>query len=815
MQTFLASFFQDLRYAIRQLRHSLGFALTAIATLALGIGVNIVVFSVLNSLVLQPMNYPNSDQVFQLQHPHEGGFEALANSYPDYQALRDRNTTFSNLALYRFAHIGLQTSNGPAPVWGDEVSGNYFDMLGVQPYLGRLIQPADDISPGASAYVVLSYNCWRDKFGSDKNIVGRIIHLNKIPYTVLGVTQKGFVGSERFFWPDVYVPVMNQAQIEGYNWIHERGEQDTFLIGRLKPGVTPAMATGNLNAVAHQLAIEYPQTESNLAFELVQPGFLGNLLGGPVKAFAFGVMLLAALVLLAACANLGGLFAARTTDRARELAIRVAVGAARTRLVRQLLTEAIVLSAIGGAVGCVAADSLLGTLSSWHLAAGFPIQLMVAPDKLVYVFAFIVSLAAGILFGAVPLRQIWKTNPNQAIKGGVIMTPAGGKWIFRDFLLAFQIAICCLLVTTSLVALRGLDRTLHANFGFDPHGVTMAVVDLQLANYSRTSAEQLQKQVADEVSHLPGVTAVGYASSTPLGIYTSNTSVYAADAPEMSVKNRKFMTPYFKVSPGYIPAAGTRLLLGRNFTPLDDAKAPKVAIINQTFAVNLFGTENAVGKYMKIFGNKTEIVGVVENGKYTTVSEEPTPALFVPIFQMGNEQMCMLVRADRDPSQVASAIHDVIRRLDPNLPISSLGSWQDALAIMLLPSRAAATALALFGALGILLAVTGIFGLASYTVSRRMKELGIRVALGASRGQVLRAALHRPVILLGFGSLGGLVFGVLASRILASIVYQATPNDPLVLFGVAFTMLLVGLLATWIPARRVFHVDPIKVLRDE
>ncbi|MGC1869658.1 MAG: ABC transporter permease [Acidobacteriaceae bacterium] len=815
MQTFLASVFQDLRYAIRQLRYSPGFALTAIATLALGIGVNIVVFSVLNSLVLEPMNYPKAKQVYALQHPGEQGIAALANSYPDYKDLRDRNTTFSDLAMYRFAHVGLQTSNGPVPVWGDEVSGNYFDMLGVQPYLGRLIQPADDTSPGASAYVVLSYNCWRDKFGSDKNIVGRVIHLNKIPYTVLGVTQKGFVGTERFFWPEVFVPVMNQAQIEGFSWIHDRGEQDIFLVGRLKPGFTPAAATSNLNAISHQLAKEYPQTETNLAFELVQPGFLGNVLGGPVKAFAFAVMLLAGLVLLAACANLGGLFAARTTDRARELAIRVAVGAARTRLVRQLLTEAVLLSAMGGAVGCVAANSLLGALSNWHLAAGFPIQLMVAPDKLVYVFAFIVSLAAGVLFGAVPLRQIWKTNPNQAIKGGVTFTPGGSKWVFRDLLLAFQIAICCLLVTSSLVALRGLDRTLHANFGFDPNGVTLAVVDLQLANYSGPSAEQFQKHLADEVSHLPGVTAVGYASATPLDIYTSNTAVYAADAAEMSVKNRKFMTPYFKVSPGYMPAAGTRILIGRNFTMQDDAKAPKVAIVNQTFAKKLFGTENVVGRYMKIFGNKTEIVGVVENGKYASVSEEPTPALFVPIFQMGNEQMCMLVRSNRDTNQMTSAIHDVIRRLDPNLPISSLGSWQDALAIMLLPSHAATAALAVFGALGILLAITGIFGLASYTVSRRMKELGIRVALGASRGQVLHAALRRPIILLGVGSLAGLVLGVLASRILASIVYQATPNDPLVLIGVALTMLLVGVLATWIPARRVLHVDPTNVLRDE
>ncbi|MGB8481244.1 MAG: FtsX-like permease family protein [Acidobacteriaceae bacterium] len=371
------------------------------------------------------------------------------------------------------------------------------------------------------------------------------------------------------------------------------------------------------------------------------------------------------------------------------------------------------------------------------------------------------------------------------------------------------------LVTSSLVALRGLGRTMHANFGFDPKGVTMAVVDLQLAGYSGPSAEQFQKHLADEVSHLPGVTEVGYASATPLDIYTSNTAVFAANAAEFSVKNRKFMTPYFKVSPGYLPAAATRILVGRNFTRQDDAKTPRVAIINQTFAEKLFGTENVVGRYMKIFGNKTEIVGVVENGKYALVSEDPTPALFVPIYQMQNEQMCLLVRSNRDSNQLAPAIHDVIRRLDPNLPISSLGSWQDALAIMLLPSHAATAALAVFGGLGILLAVTGIFGLASYTVSRRMKELGIRVALGASHGQVLRAALQRPVILLAFGSFAGLVSGILASRILASIVYQATPNDPLVLFGVALTMLVVGVLATWIPARRVLHVEPTNVLHDE
>lgn len=806
---------QDLRYAFRKLRHSPGFALTAIVTLALGIGANVVVFSVLNALLLRPMNFPDAKRVYSLQHPHEDGIIAIANSYPDYRDLRDRNTTFSALAMARLAHIGLETANGPQAVWGNEVSGNYFDMLGVQPYLGRFIHPSDDTAPGASAYVVLSYNCWRDKFGGDKGVVGRTIHLNKVPYTVLGVAPKGFVGTERFIWPEVFVPVMNQAQIEGYNWINDRNEQDLFIVGRLKPGVSAAAATDNLNAIARQLAKEYPKTESKLAFELTQPGFLGNVLGGPVKAFLLGVMLLAGLVLLAACANLGGLFAARTADRAREMAIRVAVGAGRPRLLRQLLTESVVLSVLGGIAGCAVAIGLLHALSNWQPATEFPIQVVVAPDNLVFVFAFLVSLIAGILFGCVPSRQIWKTDPNQAIKTGSATTTLGRKWAFRDLLLGFQIAICCLLVTASLVALRGLERTLNANLGFQPAGVTMAAVDLQLADYTNASGAQFQKRLADEVGHLPGVTAVGYASSTPLSVYTSNTSVYAADTVDMSVDNMKFGTNYFRISPGYLTAAGTRIVAGRNFTPQDDAKAPKVAIINQTFARKLFGTTNAVGKYMKIFGGKIEVAGIVEDGKYNTLSEDPRPALFLPILQYRDNSTFLLVRSRRDPRDMAAAIHDTIRRLDPNLPISSLGSWQDSLGLMLLPAHVATVALSVFGALGILLSITGIFGLASYTVSRRMRELGIRVALGASHRQVLGAALRRPIILLSAGSLVGLALGVAASRLLASIVYQATPNDPLVLAGVVATMVLVGALATWIPARRVLSVDPTQVLREE
>ncbi|MHB1957714.1 MAG: ABC transporter permease [Acidobacteriaceae bacterium] len=814
MPTLFPTFFKDLRYALRKLRHSPGFAFTAIVTLALGIGANVVVFSVLNSLVLRPMNFPDAKRVFTVQPNIQGD---LNLSYPDYRDLRDRNTTFSALAADRVARVGLETSSGAQPVWGYEVSGNYFGMLGVQPYLGRFIQPADDRSPGASAYVVLSYNCWHNRFGGDKNIVGRTIHLNKAPYLVLGVAPKGFQGTERFFGAEVWVPVTNEKQIEGYDWLTTRGNHGLWAIGRLKPSVTPQQAQDNLNAIAKQLQKEYPATDGRLGFRLTRPGLLGDALDGPVHAFLFAVMLLAGMVLLAACANLGGLFAARTADRARELAIRVAIGAGRVRIFRQLLTESIVLSILGGVAGCAMAVGLLGALNRWQPTTAFPVQTSIQTDFRVYLFAFLVSLLTGVLFGSIPARQIWRTDPNQAIKSGSSAFSDRRSLALRDFLLAGQIAICCLLVTASLVAVRGLQHTLHANLGFNPHGVTTANFDLHMANYSDEDAARFQQRLLDAVSHLPGVTAAAYANTTPLSLDQSDTGIHSVDTAVLTSSNVKFDANFSQVSPGYFKTAETRLLAGRSFTAQDDRKAPPVAIVNRTFARKLFGTDHAVGKYFKGYsgGKPVEIVGVVEDGKYNTVTEDPTAAVFFPILQNLNTETVLLVRSQRDPRDMAASIHNAIRRLDPNLPIFSLGSWQDSLGIVLLPTYAATVALGVFGGLAILLAVTGIFGLASYTVSRRMRELGIRVALGASHRQILGAALRRPIVLLSAGSLVGLAGGIAASRLLASIVYQATPNDPLVLAGVVLTMALVGALATWIPARRVLSVDPTQVLREE
>jgi predicted permease len=806
--------FYDLRYAFRKLRQSPGFALTAIVTLALGIGANVLVFSVLNSLLLRPMNFPHAERVFTIQPNGQGN---LNLSYPDYRDVRDRNTTLSALAMARLVRVGLETSSGAQPVWGYEVSGNYFGMLGVRPYLGRFLEPAEDKSPGAGAYVVLSYNCWHDRFGGDRNIVGRTIHLNKAPYLVLGVAPKGFQGTEKLIGSEIWVPAMNEKQIEGYDWLNSRGNHGIWAIGRLKPGVTWQQAQDNLQAIAKRLQQEHPAHDGKLGFHLTRPGLLGDALGGPMRAFLVAIMSLAGMVLLAACANLGSLFAARTADRSRELAIRVAVGAGRVRIFRQLLTESVLLSILGGVGGCLLAAGLLTALNQWQISTAFPIQFAVAADTGVYVFGFLVSLMTGVFFGSIPAGQIWRTDPNQAIKSGNNAVPGERKWALLDLLLCGQIAICCLLVTASLVAVRGLSRTLDADLGFQPQGVTMATFDLRMAGHSDEDAARFQQRLLAAVSHLPGVTAAAYGNTTPLSLDQSDTGIHSMDDAQLTSSNVKFGANYFDVSPGYFKTTETRLLAGREFTPQDDRKAPNVAVVNETFARKLFGTTRAVGKYFKGYGNgkPIEILGVAEDGKYTTMTEDPTPAVFFPILQDANTETVLLVRSRRDPRDMAAAVQDTIRRLDPSLPIFSLGSWRDSLAIVLLPTYAATTALGVFGGLAVLLSLTGIFGLASYTVSRRMRELGIRVALGASHRQVLGAALRRPIVLLAFGSLVGLVLGIAASRLLASIVSQATPNDPLVLAGVVLTMLLVGALATWIPARRVLAVDPVQVLRQE
>jgi len=518
--------------------------------------------------------------------------------------------------------------------------------------------------------------------------------------------------------------------------------------------------------------------------------------------------------LLAACANLGSLFAARAADRSRELAVRLALGAGPMRILRQLFTEAVLISLIGGAVGLWGSVWLLRGLSVWEPLPTAPIHIPVNPDANVYAVALLLSLASAFLFGAVPAKQVLHTDPFQVIKSGSIST-VGRRITIRDLLLVAQIAICAVLVTSSLVAVRGLVRSLHSSFGFEPRNAMLVETALNMAGYSGDALATMQKRMIDALENIPGVKSVGLVDRLPLYYGANSTNVFTDKTSDLRPANAAAEAMVYNISPEYFAAAGTTLLAGRTLTWHDDKNAPRVAVVNREFASKIFGSAtNAVGKYYKSKGSRIQVVGIVEDGKYASLAEDPQPAMFLPILQSPSSQACLVVRSNGDPRQLTAAIKSTVQNLDAALPFE-IRTWNLELESALFPSRMATLSLGVMGVMGAMLSITGIFGMAAYSVSKRKRDLGIRMALGAQRKEVLQAALGRAFKLLAVGSAAGLLLGILASRVLAFIVYQATPRDPLVLAGVVLAMALLGLLATWIPAQRALSLDPMILLREE
>ena len=807
----------DVRLALRQVRKAPGFALTAVLTLALAIGANAIVFSVLTALIVRPLNVPRPESLFMLERAY-GSETTPSESYPDYRDLRDRNRSFDSLVLYNImGGVGLDTGHGnPSVVWPYMVSGNYFDALGIQPYLGRFVHASEEHGPNSVPEVVLSYALWHSHFNGDPAAVGRTVQINKHPYTIIGVAPPDFRGTELFFAPDLWAPIVDSPQIGDWNSLEERGNHSAWAIGHLKPGMTPAAATSDLNTIAASLAKAYPKSDDGLKFSLSRPGLAGNTLGRPTRAFMLGLMLLAALILLAACANLGSLFAARAADRSREIAVRMALGSRRQLILRQLLTEAVLVSLAGGVCGLAGAVVILRALSTWRPIPNIPINVPVNPDANTYALALLLAVFSGLFFSLVPVRQILRSDPWQIIRSGTASAGSTRRFTLRDVLLGLQIAICAVLVTASLVAVRGLGRSLESSYGIQPRGVMLVHTDLQMAGYDVNQRVQMQKRMLDAAAAIPGVTAAGYADRLPLSIGGGDSDVYTDTTIDFRPTTAVADAQNFNVSPDYFRAAGTALLAGRTFTMHDEDKAPVVAIVNREFARKVFGSvDKAIGSHFKFWGgNRAEVVGVVEDGKYQTLAEDTKPAMFFSFLQHPSSDTWLVVRSQRDAQEIAAALRRSMRSLDPALPLE-VRTWHNELDSALFAARVATVSLGVLGLLGAMLAITGIFGMAAYTVSKRLRELGIRIALGAGQRKVLGAALARTFRLLAIGSLAGMILGVLATRVLSYIVYQATPKDPVILSGVVITMLSVGLVAAFVPARRALAVDPMILLRDE
>jgi predicted permease len=808
---FIESGFNDLRFSLRVLRKSPAFAIVAVVTLAVAISANAVVFGILNALILHPHNAPQAESLYAIERASD---QFAPESYLDYLDLRDRNRSFEGLAAYALMPAGLDSGKDPSGVWGYLVSGNYFDALGVKPYLGRFFHGSDEHGPNSAPYMVLPYAYWHSHFQDDRGVVGRVVRLNKQPFTVLGVTPPDFQGTLLFMSPAFFVPVVNKAQLDGEDVLSDRGNPYLLMVlGHLKPGVTESQAISDLNSIGAFLGKTYPADHANLTFMLTRPGLAGDLLGGPVKGFVTALLLLAGLILMAACANLGSLFAARATDRSREVALRLALGSSRNRILRGLFTEALLISMAGGAIGLVGSVALLQAFSVWQPMPTIPLRIPVNPDANVYAVALALALVSGILFAIVPVRQVLRTDPYEIVKSGLRATRER-RITLRDLLLVVQIAICAVLVTSSFVAVRGLERSMHSNFGFEPRNALLVNTVLTMSGYSGDAVPAMQHRMIDALQAIPGVKSVGLVSWPPLRGGWVQSHVFTDQTTDLRPTNRAAEAFVYNISPDYFHAAETSLLAGRTFTWRDDKHSPRVAIVNPEFArLTLGSATNPVGRFFKMpDGTRIQIVGLVEQGKYLTLAEDPQPAMFLPCLQASSPVTNLVVRSDRDRHQLATDIRTTLLNLDSGMPLD-IQTWT--MDVALFAPQIATMSLGMLGVLGAMLSITGIFGLAAYSVSRRMKELGIRVALGAQRGELLQAALGRPFKLLAFGSVTGLALGMIASRVLASIVYQATPRDPLVLGGVVLAMALFGLLATWIPAQRALSVDPLSLLREE
>jgi predicted permease len=798
----------DIRYALRVLWKSPAFTLVALVTLMLGIGANVVVFGVVNAVLLHPLDVSDPQNLYQLRVGSWTSGKALTTSYPAFGDIQQRNTTFSDIAGFNgFCQARLHWGDAVRSVSGYAVTGNYFDLLGVQPQVGRLIQAEDEHGPNSAPYIVLSDSLWRSAFNADPGVVGTTVRLYKDPFTVIGVAPARFHGTERFDWPDYYIPIVNYFDSD---YLQNRTGRPLTVLGRLKPGVTPHQATENLNAIAAQLAREYPKTDTGVPLRLIHPGLQGDA-GDVIRGFLYSVAGLALLVLVAACANLASLFAARAADRSRELALRVALGASRWRLVRQLLTEAIVLSMLGGTAGLVIAGLLLRVLNQSLSPYG---RLAASVDARVYLAALFLTLVSALLFGMIPARQVSQSSPLQAMKSGSVDSTPLRRFTLRDLLLGAQIAICTLLVTASLVAVRGMVRMLHAPLGFQPQGAMLADIDRDVAAVD--APLEKQKAMLEAVQRIPGVTTAGAVNRVPFTGGLRGVPIFPPGTTEFNLNN-SVLAPYvYTMSPGYLEAAGTRLLSGRDVSWHDTKTTPYVAIVNETFARKMWGENPAIGQRFILLGHLREVVGVVEDGKYNNMQEPPQPVVYLPLTQNEQRGLVFVVRSPRAHNEMAPALQRTLSGLEPNALIK-VQSWHDVLGGVnaLFPARASTAAMGVMGLLAAMLAVTGIFGMAAYNVSRRMKELGIRVALGARTKHVMSTAVGRPIVLLVVGSLLGLLSGVLASRLLGHIVYQANPRDPVVVVGAVLTMALLGIAASAIPSLRALAVDPSKLLREE
>ena len=807
----------DLRFAGRMFTKSPLFTGVVVVTLALGIGLNTAVFAAIDAMLLRPLpGVRASNELVQLYRSWPGGDDLGSNSIPHFQDLRERTkSVYSDVAAWSFQNLSITADDRPRAVFGVMVSANFFSVLGAVPAAGRFFTADEDIGRGAHPVAVLSDAGWRSLFGGDPNVVGRLVIVNGQSMTIVGIAAPGFSGAMPMLQPAMWVPLMQLSQIKpgALRDFENRGNNYMNVIARLAPGVSVAQARSRMDALSTELRSEYPVDYENSGINLVRQDDAGihpSMRGAQVGLSAV-VMTVVAILLLIACVNVANLFLARARDRAREMAIRLALGATRGELVRQLLVESIVVSFVAGAVGLIIAYVAIRLANGITLPMDIDFQPSLRLSPMVLGFAFGVALVTGMLFGLVPALQATSPSLVPALKGeapsGTSRSRTSKGLVIAQMALSIVLLVCAGLFLVNLRSATSIDK------GFTATRMLIADVDPSLQGYNRANTEAFYTRLITQLSAVPGVERVGMIDNVPLGFSNSDNRV---DVPGyVPVANENLSARYASVAPDYFEAMGIPLRAGRAFTARDDSAAVRVLVVNERFASKFWPGQNAIGRTVKARGQLYTVVGVVPTGKYQRLGEDPQVFMYYAQAQRFNAGMSLMIRTSGDPNAVIPALRREVAALDPNMPLGNIRSLEKHLGSSLLPARIAGVALGVFGLLGLLLASVGMYGVMAYAVSQRTREIGIRMAIGATASDVVRLIMRQGLTLVAIGTAIGLMAALAASRALASILYGSNANDPSTFALVPMVLIAVAALATFVPARRAAMVDPAVTLRAE
>jgi putative ABC transport system permease protein len=813
-------FMRDFKYAARMLLKSPGFTIVAVLSLALGIGANTAIFSLINVVLLRPLPVADVQSLVTISTTDQRNPGNLQLSHLNFRDLRAQNSVFTDMAGFSFNAVNYTHGAESEPITAQVVTANYFSLLGVQPALGRGFLPEEETKELPVA--VISDGFWSQQLGSDPNIVGKTISLNRTAFTIVGVAPRGFTGTLLGGGPAVWIPMTRTLAPQPTWWETRRGLW-LFGVGRLKPGVTVDQARANLKGIFGQLESEFP-TDNRGRSSAVVPLLEARLNPagtGPSFVLQLSTMLMAivGIVLLIACANIANLLLARATKRRREIAIRLALGAKRSRLIRQLLAESVLLSVLGGGAGLLVAYWSFAALKGVRLPLPIPVDSELTVDPRVLLFTLGLSVATGLLFGLVPALQGSKTDVVPVLKNELVPSAGGGRgwrglFSVREGLVVLQVALSLVSLIAAGLFVRDLRRQQTIDPGFQTATVLVAVINLARDGYTPERGRLFIDQAIDRLSGVPGVTQASVAENPPLAGNILR-SVYP-EGSDTTTRDRVLVLVN-PVSVGYFNTVGVPIVRGREFTTTDTVGAPQVVVINETMAERFWPGQDPIGKRFKFFGDPeyTTVVGVARDSKYIAIAENPTPYIYESLAQNYTPGLTLHVRTSGSASRLAAPLRQAIQQIDPKLSVFNVRTVDEQVAQSLQPLETNALLLAGFGLLALLLASIGLYGVTSYAVSQRTREIGVRMALGANPATVLGLVLGRGMVLVAVGVAAGLVISLLSASVMRSLVAGVNPRDPVTFVSTAVILLLVALTANFVPARRATRIDPLVALRTD